>query len=639
MDKDLLEGINKAVQAGASQQAAQQRAFQIQQTRNQTSVSGGNFSAPNLVANNGAISSIVNSIARPFVQTGQNIGGGAFEIARMLADKLGDKRAYGVNAQGQQMQNPFISNQSLQKADTNKLGFIADQARNSAAVASYALPVGGSAKIFGKTIAPGALKGGALVGAAQELSNPNADAGSVVKSAITGGVLGKGTEIVGKALGGFKKGASALEEVGNTTRAGHVKLKASISGAADEKAAQAVLKKYNILGRPQQRYEKLQPVMDSLGQEIEAVLGRNAKKVSERSLQDLFAKKVVPFVRQGDVTLDEALLGFKEYIANIKKVSPDALKTTQGLFSLKKDLQSGMQSLYSKVSNGASLTPTQKVSKAIRDTLDEVVSTLNPEVKALTRDQSKLFDAVKSIASARNTVPTVRALGIQIPKGPYNATVDTLGKTAQTVGKIGQKVPNIPTSSLTGNIASRIPSFLGSANNSFQTPSNSETPVLGQQSSFGTSPQNQGGLQITPEVVQAAYFTLPKEKADMIKGLYELQQKATEEKPKTEAQQAREDSAYLVERAISQLQEGNLQLGPIAGPLEELKSKVNAGDPSTLAFNRTVAALKGAIAKARAGTSFTPNEEKLLDQYTPSVGDSYQQVVTKLQALQEFFGR
>ena len=50
-----------------------------------------------------------------------------------------------------------------------------------------------------------------------------------------------------------------------------------------------------------------------------------------------------------------------------------------------------------------------------------------------------------------------------------------------------------------------------------------------------------------------------------------------------------------------------------------------------------LAQIKATIAKARAGTSFTPNEEKLLNKYSPSEGDSEQVLRTKLNGLRALF--
>lgn len=46
--------------------------------------------------------------------------------------------------------------------------------------------------------------------------------------------------------------------------------------------------------------------------------------------------------------------------------------------------------------------------------------------------------------------------------------------------------------------------------------------------------------------------------------------------------------------------------------------------------------ITGSIAKARGGTSFTPNEQALLESYTPTIKDTPQAVLTKLQGLKTF---
>lgn len=106
---------------------------------------------------------------------------------------------------------------------------------------------------------------------------------------------------------------------------------------------------------------------------------------------------------------------------------------------------------------------------------------------------------------------------------------------------------------------------------------------------------------------------------------------------KTETQRARDEASQLTDQALQQLQRGGVQTGPIAAPLENFKSVFNAGDQPTIDFNVTIDSLKAAIAKARAGTSFTPNEEALLNRYAPKSGDSQQQLMTKLSNLQEVY--
>lgn len=49
-----------------------------------------------------------------------------------------------------------------------------------------------------------------------------------------------------------------------------------------------------------------------------------------------------------------------------------------------------------------------------------------------------------------------------------------------------------------------------------------------------------------------------------------------------------------------------------------------------------VGQIQGTIAKLRGGTSFTPNEQALLESYTPTINDSDETIRTKLQSLKTF---
>lgn len=101
----------------------------------------------------------------------------------------------------------------------------------------------------------------------------------------------------------------------------------------------------------------------------------------------------------------------------------------------------------------------------------------------------------------------------------------------------------------------------------------------------------------------------------------------------TEAMVARAESLDLARRASDMFDAGSIETGPIGSRLESLKGKFNMGDQETLDFNATASALRAAIAKARGGSSFTPTEEKMLDQYVPKEGDSAQTIRTKLNNL------
>ena len=107
-----------------------------------------------------------------------------------------------------------------------------------------------------------------------------------------------------------------------------------------------------------------------------------------------------------------------------------------------------------------------------------------------------------------------------------------------------------------------------------------------------------------------------------------------EEKPLTEKEMERQNVNSQLEEAYNQLVSNpELRTGMVGGPLEGIKAKFGAGDPATIEFNTRISGLMATIAKARAGTSFTPNEQKLLERYAPKVGDSRQELETKLRVL------
>ena len=79
------------------------------------SVLQGNLQSQNLVSGQGLLSNILNAIAKPAVKTGQTIGGGTFEIGRLLSSKLGNENAYATQNGKPVIENPFLSMEKLQQ--------------------------------------------------------------------------------------------------------------------------------------------------------------------------------------------------------------------------------------------------------------------------------------------------------------------------------------------------------------------------------------------------------------------------------------------------------------------------------------------------------------------------------------------
>lgn len=105
----------------------------------------------------------------------------------------------------------------------------------------------------------------------------------------------------------------------------------------------------------------------------------------------------------------------------------------------------------------------------------------------------------------------------------------------------------------------------------------------------------------------------------------------------TEAQKAAKQATATAKSALADLNKGTVKSGPGA-LIEKFKAKTSdytgvEGDQATIDFGVKIGNLKASIAKARAGTSFTPNEEKMLNEYAPVTGDSMQILRAKLEAL------
>lgn len=72
------------------------------------------------------------------------------------------------------------------------------------------------------------------------------------------------------------------------------------------------------------------------------------------------------------------------------------------------------------------------------------------------------------------------------------------------------------------------------------------------------------------------------------------------------------------------------------GTIKGIASQLGFGEEDARTVRATIGNIKGTIAKLRGGTSFTPNEEKLLNSYTPSLNDSSAVAINKLANLKDF---
>lgn len=83
---------------------------------------------------------------------------------------------------------------------------------------------------------------------------------------------------------------------------------------------------------------------------------------------------------------------------------------------------------------------------------------------------------------------------------------------------------------------------------------------------------------------------------------------------------------------------GALGTGTAASFLYGLNPKLGGGDKGEEA-RIAIGQIQSTLAKLRGGTSFTPNEERLLKTYTPNIGDSPSRIRQKLSGLKTYISK
>jgi hypothetical protein len=94
----------------------------------------------------------------------------------------------------------------------------------------------------------------------------------------------------------------------------------------------------------------------------------------------------------------------------------------------------------------------------------------------------------------------------------------------------------------------------------------------------------------------------------------------------------------MIDKVLNYNSDGNLEgVGAVSGGLGNLLTRTfGSGSQEAKDVRALVGNIKGTIAKLRGGTSFTENEQKLLESYTPSINEHGKSVVNKLNLLKEF---
>lgn len=290
---------------------------------------------------------------------------------------------------------------------------------------------------------------------------------------------------------------------------------------------------------------------------------------------------------------------------------------------------------------GTAAIAQKMVANASRSTLKSMF----PELEQALKVQSDLYTLQPILSHAR---AAERTLGSGLSTGKlksltlnpftwFDAVMAPVGNSSGLLN-VGSQLPKIgeskPMNGLVSNFlqqgAMRLPTINQDKQDSIAFNQNTDTQPVAPTYVSGYSPDQLG------KAYMAAYQAGDKASAAQLKTMYDFEvahQKISGTKKNTKEQQTRDDLKYSVDRAVSLLDK-HPAMGPFAGPLEEAKSVFNMADQNTLTFNRTISEIMASIAKQRGGTAFTPNEQALLEEYAPKVGNSEQMIRTKLAELQ-----
>lgn len=475
MDEDIKKKVEAAIRAGAPKDQAVRRGLSLQEKRTKKSgidINNPDFSQSEKPQERGLLSSIFHGVVDPFARTLGNIGTAAITVPQAAIASVVSKKNPELAAKIAS-QDILGTQKVAEEISKDPKKALVKQVKDSANVASYAIPFGKGANIATKALLPGAA-----VGAVQEATtNDEADIGSVAKSALfgagTAGAFQFAGKVLGKARGKISKAGKVAEKQAAALNEGtrQIKVKPSISGAGQEKAINSTLDRLGFKGSAQKQYESLEPAMQKLEGEIQTIVKNNpAVTVAKEDIKSSFLEKLKSSLRSKDFTNKQAISEVEGYLKDLLKASGGKGKFTnidlERLRILKKLVNEDYGAVNAIKARGGTLTARQKVIDVAWSSLDDAVKNASPEMKALLKDESNLFKAASSLSGARSNPPTLRGVGTSIPASAVQVGRDAASGILKGSAKKAEaisKIPNVSPSGQTivGQMVSRLPSALG----------------------------------------------------------------------------------------------------------------------------------------------------------------------------------
>lgn len=606
--------------------------------------------------------------------------------------KLDQSGLLGEVAKSQQVGqgvNPFLT-------EAEKQNQLMTTAKGLAGAATYAVPFGKGANLLSKVLAPGAAVG-ALGAASEPVVTPGSIAlsaaggasgagllhgGGVLASKAGGGLVRAGEKLVDKSVANFMKTSPAVFQKAadagiNINKAFQKYFKPSdkiddLLGAIDKKSS-------GKLGTLIKESESvINKTIDNYGNDIVATADDLIKPLNKQ----LEKIKGLP----GNSAKVESLTAF---IDDVKRLYPEGL-TARKLLEVKRIFDEQFGASVVDDTTGAVIRDAQK---SIANTSRKILKNTFGTIKNALDNESELYTLRPILNRARATAQTT---GLKQPGGlglidvllglggaaagsplvgagliagkralQSPTALNVAGKTAQAVGNVRVPASNLLTQILNQAVsrtgAETLPALISPKQQQVSEQQTQNQPS-DQVAPPNLSPEKQRALDIINQAeaqamggqqsqsitgfttdqlgkaFAAALMAGDTKSATQLKSMLDLEMAFAKEQgggKLTTAEKSAQAAQVTAKDALTILQNNkDLKVGLLETPIQQTAAKLGKADQKTLEFNTMIGGLKAMIAKARAGTSFTPNEEKLLNTYVPVAGDSRQQLETKLKLLQ-----
>lgn len=470
------------------------------------------------------------------------------------------------------------------------------------------------------------------------------------------------------ALGGNVDEVGKIAKAGNSLRAGIVnpKVAASPFGATKEAGVVNTLNNLGLKGSAKNQYQKLPGVMTKLNSQIDTALTSNTNTSSLSKLTGSIKKtsKDLPQFINGDPTYTKSLVN---ELGDLNTKFTSNKVTAAQLQKAKTELSGKMGNIFTKVAKGADLNPKEASRLAIWKGLDDHIVKVAPEVKALTSQQAKLYEAAPGLLASSKKTMGIPLLGVKSGGAERIAQggQDLVGRGLQRMGGVrpiaGAKgmINSIPGAApvmkqakfqAPGNLVEALTSPGMSQEDQMIQEAQSMDPNMipkaedyaSQVSTYeDAAPEAQNPYP--QEALMADIQRDPKNADDYMK-LYSMFAKQNEIKaPKALSSAAKQQNALVGTglNAISNLR-SMFQKDP------SLIAKTGVPGRNVLGIGNRVLGLGeyeamaqqaiDSVARLRTGAAMTPSEETFYRRMVPQAGDSEATINQKLDELERYFG-